>query len=289
MQLDIKTSLVIAAFVSLIPTLIGALIWQRGRTCPGFGRWTLGNLLATLCLICLSLRGTTPDWISIVLANALALGAAILFLQGIRLFRGLRLYWWPEHLAGMLGIAAVIYFRYATDNLNARVVAMSAVLGAFGLCCGFTLLKQVPSGRRLSMVLTGIVFILAGVANFIRMYFYTSVPASDLFAPSGPNAAFFVSAGLGVVGWSFGFLLMTDERMLHHVFSPVTYYVREPLLAVRNEPGRSTVFLTIVPGSVITLKGEVQLSGFVDVLYEGQIVLVFKRDIDLHADRIDAD
>ena len=69
----------------------------------------------------------------------------------------------------------------------------------------------------------------------------------------------------------------------------MTYYVREPLLAVRNEPGRSTVFLTIVPGSVITLKGEVQLSGFVDVLYEGQIVLVFKRDIDLHADRIDAD
>jgi hypothetical protein len=286
MQLDIKTSLVIAIFVSLIPTLIGALIWQRRSTCPGFGHWTLGNLLVTLCLVFLSLRGTMPDWISIVLANALALGAAILFLQGIRLFRGLRLYWWPEHLAGVLGIAAVIYFRYAMDNLNARVVAMSAVLGTFGLCCGFTLLKQVPSGRRLSMVFTGIVFILAGVANFIRMYFYTSVPASDLFAPSGPNAAFFVSAGLGVVGWSFGFLLMAHER-LHYIFSPLTYYVREPLLAVCNEPGMSTVFLTIAPGSVITLQGEVQLSGFVDVLYEDRIVLVFKRDLDLRAARMD--
>jgi hypothetical protein len=163
---------------------------------------------------------------------------------------------------------------------------MSAVLGTFGLCCGFTLLKQVPSGRRLSMVLTGIVFILAGVANFIRMFFYTSTPASDLFAPSNPNAVFLAAVGLGVVGWSFGFLLMTDER-LPYIFSPVTYSVREPLLAVCNEPGMSTVFLTIAPGSMITLKGEVQLSGFVDVLYEGQIVLVFKRDIDLRADRMD--
>ena len=38
-------------------------------------------------------------------------------------------------------------------------------------------------------------------------------PAKDLFAPSSPNAAFFAIEALGVVGWSFGFLLMTDERM----------------------------------------------------------------------------
>jgi hypothetical protein len=46
------------------------------------------------------------------------------------------------------------------------------------------------------------------------------------------------------------------------------------------------VFFTIEPGSVITVKGDVQPSGFVDVLSEGQIVSVFMRDISLRGDRI---
>jgi len=210
LHLDIKTALVIVTFVALVPSLMGVLIWFTRRTCPGFGRWTVANLLGALCFALLGLRGTAPDWISIVLANASALGAAILLLQG------LRLRWWPECLAGLSAIAAVIYFRYVTNNLNVRTVAMSAVLGTICLCSGVTLLKSGPSGRRFSTVFTGIVFILFGAGNFLRMYFYTSAPANDFFAPSGPsgsNAAFFAVAGLGIVGWSFGFLLMTDERL----------------------------------------------------------------------------
>ena len=213
LQPDIRTSLVIATFMSLVPTLFGVIIWRTRRTCRGFGRWTLANLLVTICLVALSLRGIAPDWISIVLGNAAALGAAVLFLQGIFRSRGLKIYWWPECLAAALGICAVIYFRYFTNNLNTRTVVMSAVLGTFGLFAGFTLLRREPSGRRLSMVLTGIVFILAAVVNFVRMYFYTVIPANDFLAPSAANAAFFALAGLGVCSWSFGFLLMTDERM----------------------------------------------------------------------------
>jgi hypothetical protein len=153
MQLDIRTALIIATFVSLVPSLLAVLVWQTKRSCPGVGQWTLANLLGTLCLFLLSLRGTAPDWISIVLANASALGAAILFLQGIRLFQGLRRYWWPEYLAGGLTLAAVTYFRYATNNLNARAIAMSAALGAFGLVCGLTLLRPLSAGRRLSTIL----------------------------------------------------------------------------------------------------------------------------------------
>ena len=213
LQLEIRTALFIATFMSLIPALIGVLVWRTRRTCPGFGRWTLGNLLGALCLIFLSLRGTAPDWISIVLANACALGAAILFFQGIRLFQGLRLCWWPECLVAALAIGAVIYFRYVTDNIGVRIVAISAVLGSFGLCCGFKLLKRGPAGRTSGMVLTGLVFTFFSAGNFLRMYYYASGPAHDLFVPAGPNAALFVAAGLGLVGWMFGFLLMVDERV----------------------------------------------------------------------------
>jgi hypothetical protein len=145
-----------------------------------------------------------------------------MFLEGIRLFRGLQVLWWPEYLAGGLAIAAVIYFRYATNNLSARAVVMSGVLGIFGLLSGFTLLRQVPARRRISTGFTGLVFILAGAVMVVRTYFYASVPASDLLAPSNANAAFFAATGLGALGWSLGFLLMlSDHRAVDSTAMPV--------------------------------------------------------------------
>jgi hypothetical protein len=67
----------------------------------------------------------------------------------------------------------------------------------------------------------------------------------------------------------------------------VTYRVLKPLLAIRHEPGAATVLLTIAPGSLITMKGEVEETGFVDVLYEGRVVKVYLRDIEESADRVE--
>jgi chemotaxis family two-component system response regulator Rcp1 len=66
----------------------------------------------------------------------------------------------------------------------------------------------------------------------------------------------------------------------------VRYRVREPLLAIRNEPEVHTEFMTIERGCLITVKGQVEQSEFVDVSYEGQIVKVFMRDIENGADRV---
>jgi hypothetical protein len=45
--------------------------------------------------------------------------------------------------------------------------------------------------------------------------------------------------------------------------------------------------MTIEPGSIIALNDEVQLFGFVKVVYAGQIVLVFMHDIENGADRVE--
>jgi hypothetical protein len=66
----------------------------------------------------------------------------------------------------------------------------------------------------------------------------------------------------------------------------MNYRVREPLLAVRNEVPKPFGFVTIPAGSVITL-GEVQDSGFVDVLYDREIVAVFMRDVEARADVVE--
>jgi hypothetical protein len=67
----------------------------------------------------------------------------------------------------------------------------------------------------------------------------------------------------------------------------VKYRVREPLLAVVKEPEMPATIMTIEPGSIIALNDEVQLFGFVKVVYAGQIVLVFMSDIENGADRVE--
>lgn len=214
-QIDPRTLVVISVFVALVPTAIVALVWKARRTYPGFGRWTAGNLGATVCLVLFSLRGTVPDWIGIVLANAAALCAGILFFQGSRKFRGLRLPWWPECATGIVAFAAVIYFWYVTDSIAARTVATNVALGALALACGITFLKDMPAGRRFSMALTGSIFTLTGLVECSRgLYAYKYESQADLFALSAFNALFFMGAGLVAVGWTFGFILMTGERLL---------------------------------------------------------------------------
>jgi hypothetical protein len=180
---------------------------------PGFGRWTLGTLLGMLALFFLGFRGMAPDWITMVLANALALCAAILYFHGVRQFCGLRLYGWPEYLTGVLAVLAVIYFRYVTNNIDYRTLGMSLVMGSFGVANGVTLLRAAPAGRGFSTFFTGIAFLLAGVAHFSRgIYVSTFTPGTELLAPSSVNAAFFAVASLGSICWTFGFILMNFER-----------------------------------------------------------------------------
>ena len=64
------------------------------------------------------------------------------------------------------------------------------------------------------------------------------------------------------------------------------YCIKESLPAVLKEPAGSIAFMTLDVGSVITVKGDVGAHGFVEANYGGDDVLVFMRDLELRADRV---
>jgi signal transduction histidine kinase len=206
---------VLSIFVTLLLASLGALILQTQRTYAGFGRWTIGNFLAGVCLLLLSQRSVLPDWTTVVVANALAIVASILFLEGCREFRGLRPPLWLTYVGGGLVVLAVLYFEYVVSNVNVRIFVMSVYLGIVGILCAVTFLRDMPSGSELGMAFTGSVFAIAGAAQIGRgLYFYFQPPLASLFSPSGANATFFVCLTLAVIGWSFGFFLLTNERLV---------------------------------------------------------------------------
>jgi hypothetical protein len=212
MVLDTQTLVVVAIVVALVPALMGAMVWHTMRTYPG--RWVLGNFMAVAALILLRLRGTIPDFLSIVVANAFAMAAGIAYLQGIRRYRGLPIAWWPECSLGALGIAGLSFFRYASDNINARIFVMSLVLGSIGVACGATLLRSMPRQRRISYLLTGLAFMIGAFVHFMRgAYEFIYAPVSTVFERTPVNSIFFLLVAAGSLSWSLGFILLTGERL----------------------------------------------------------------------------
>lgn len=67
------------------------------------------------------------------------------------------------------------------------------------------------------------------------------------------------------------------------------YRAKESIIAVRYGQPKPFKFGTIKPGSIITLQGEIQPSGLVSLVYDGQIVAAFMRDIESRAERIQAE
>ncbi|SAK51732.1 diguanylate cyclase [Caballeronia hypogeia] len=91
---DLRTILLMSA---VMPGLVALVMSSMRRNFPrnirGVGLWALGALLESLAVIVLSLRGSVPDWLSIIAGNVFLIGGIGIWLAGSQRFYGLRPSW----------------------------------------------------------------------------------------------------------------------------------------------------------------------------------------------------
>ncbi len=214
MILDSRTLALVAMLAALTVSLLGLLIWGTRSTYPGFAHWTLANLALAASLLLFGLRGEVPGLLTLLLANLIANGSAVLYLDGTRAFRGWKPFW-PLRWAAVAELAVLLYFRYHIDSLNARVAISCLFWATAGLCCAITLLKEMPSWRRLGLIFTAAAFALGAAAQIVRgIQAITGPRLAGIFEPSFTNTFYYLILILALVAWSFGFLLMTNERLV---------------------------------------------------------------------------
>jgi len=215
MQLDNRTLIVSSLLVTAVLSLLDILIWRTRNTFPGFGRWAVAHALFAPTLLLFSLRSILTDWWTLAAANTLAVCVTILVLEAAREFRGLRPRVWEAYLGGASGLAIILYFRYVVDSLNMRALVAAVTMGAIGLLAAKALLTDVPEDQKVGMKYTGWLMVLCASVQIARgIYIFMQPPIVDLFAPTKLNAAAFVAMALGFTGMSFGFLVMTGERLM---------------------------------------------------------------------------
>src|SRR5690348_9747629 len=141
MGIDLRTLYVVHSLVSVTLAALMVVFWRGHRSMPGLGQWTLGAVLIASTILGAALRGLLPNFVSIVVANALGMVSLGAFQNGIRLFDG-RPARWTAVLAGALALACFLVYRtYWVNDILSRIIAVSAALSAGCFLCAFELVR----------------------------------------------------------------------------------------------------------------------------------------------------
>ena len=128
MRIDARTATVIVVFVWLAFSALSVAVWWTRRRYSGFGRFAMAGPGTLLAVLLLGLRGSAPDWLTVLCANGLFLSASVLYLDGARRFRNLPPVRWWVYAGVLMTTGGVAVFTYVKPSMNARAALMSAAL-----------------------------------------------------------------------------------------------------------------------------------------------------------------
>ena len=215
LQLDNRTATEIGALAAFSVSVLSVLLWRTRRTYPGFERWMLGNCGACLSLAALAVRGLVPDWLSVVVANGGAFAGVVLLLEGNREFLHLPAACPPARILAGLGMLAQVYFVVGADDIGVRIMVASICIGLLTTASAVTLFRGMRPSGRLGFLFAGLFFLANAFCNFGRaIATWIAWPAPDLFASTLVNQVYFGGTAITVIGWAFGFILLTNDRLI---------------------------------------------------------------------------
>lgn len=149
--LDIKTALFLWAMEASTLAVLLAAVWLHDRSQRHYGLWALGFSAHGLGIALVALRGDVPDWLSIPVANGIALSCYIFWIAGM-LSLGKRPFASWSAIPVLMWIAGML-LPVIRDDIAYRIVLYNVASA-----CGFLMLAAVAllhdnAGRRLRRLL----------------------------------------------------------------------------------------------------------------------------------------
>lgn len=209
MQLDIRT-LNFALLLFALVFAVGLFLMQRGLPhSRGVRWWAAANAAAGIGFLLLSLRGAIPDFLSIIVANALLLLAQCFFREGVARFRH------RPHGRPWLGIAlmAVLmpllaYHLYVAPSVAARIVAATLIISVPAALTFWLLVHNVPRRLRPSHWFTAAAFGQLLIMAALRIADTLIHPPDNLMTAGPMHALYFMSILFLLVVSTFGCVWM---------------------------------------------------------------------------------
>ena len=212
LNFDIRSAIIVAA---LLNVLIAIMLLTVRKTLPANFQssltwWWFGLLLQPAGFVLISLRGSVPDSLSVVLANMMIAAALAFFAIAMRMFTGVRQ---RRTYAFALVLSVGFFTIYYFNDLLARIITLSflyALLLSFG---ARAIYRQELKITRVSHVLAGL-FVIGALSMAARAIYHliSNDPITDIFSLRWPTIMSYGIGGLLPIVGTMGFLLMSTER-----------------------------------------------------------------------------
>jgi hypothetical protein len=128
--IDIRTVLLTGVTFDLLCVWLLAGLWRqsRGRV-GGLGLWVVGVAATTVGVLLIMLRGTIPDWVSILVGNGLVVGGTLGVYIGLGLFFRAPVWRTPNYVLCALFVCLHGFFAFVHPSLWARTLNFCVALG----------------------------------------------------------------------------------------------------------------------------------------------------------------
>lgn len=212
--LDMRTLTFVLLLLSAILSLVMIFVWRTNKTYSGFGWWTLANLAGILGFLLLGLRAQLPDFLSIVIANTVAVGSMGLTLVGTRRFLGRSGSGIFVIVALVVHAAALAWFTYIDPDTILRIYVSSGLSALLGIQCVYEFITVKRNERLFTTIFAATVyaiFSLFMIGRIALTQIFSNV--DNFYSPDWIQSLTFTMFITFLVTWTFNFLMLNSERV----------------------------------------------------------------------------
>jgi diguanylate cyclase (GGDEF)-like protein/PAS domain S-box-containing protein len=218
--LDMRTIVLSYMVTNIVCVFLIVLLWRQSRKrFAGTAFWVVDFIFQAVALFLIVVRGTIPDWISMVLSNTLVIVGAILGFVGFERFvekKGPQIH---NYLLVFLFIFVQSYFALIQPNLAVRNLNIAVVLLLICFQSVWLAWHRVRPGLRSLTFGVGAVNFFYCVLSSIRIanFFISPHVDSNYFQPVLFEALVLVSYQVFLILLTYSFVLMVNKRLLMQI------------------------------------------------------------------------
>jgi PAS domain S-box-containing protein len=173
--------------------------------------------LAGITLI--ALRGLIPDFLSVIVANALVVGGAMLAFVGLEKFTGLRSSYIKHYLLLTVFLLLHIVFTYFLPSQELRNINVALAILIISFQNAHLLLSRVPESMRKMTAPMGYVFVFLIFIGILRLtkFFFVGFSGSDYFHSGQFEVYVALMFQIAYFLLIFFLVLMINRRLLDEI------------------------------------------------------------------------
>lgn len=213
-ELDPRSLIFVAGLLGL---LCSAILFMLRRSFPpsigGLNEWSWGLSGMVIASALFGMTGVIPEFLSVVLANAMLVGGIMCFYAGFRHFAGLPSRSRLLKAVLLLVTVHVAWFTYLSPHYPSRALLVTFTNAVLFFACTFLVYRTTGTtlaGRFTCLVFTGIGMVSAFRVGMLLLHF--DAPTS-VFGATPMQRIYLAALAFSVLAITLGAIMLANERL----------------------------------------------------------------------------